>query len=182
MAGLPGSQGFAWQLTARLRTAITLAALAALMLVGVAWGWGQVRKPFPGKVDAAICVDTSYRAGDELFIQDVTVNVFNASGREGLAAQTLAQLEEAGFAPGQSTNAPKGTSISAPAEIWVKDVDDPAAKLLRKRLGKVPVVEHPENNTAGITVVVGDQFTEVGDGPDSVVLKDDAVVCSPPVD
>ena len=68
-----------WQLTARLRTAITLAALAVLMLLGVTWGWAQMTKPFPGKVDVPICVDTSYRAGDELFVQDVTVSVLNAS-------------------------------------------------------------------------------------------------------
>jgi hypothetical protein len=174
--------GFGWQLTARLRTAITLAALAVLMLAGVTWGWGQVSKPFPGKVDAAICVDTAYAAGDQLFVQDVTVNVFNASSREGLAARTLQELEDAGFSPGTTANAPKGTSISAPAEIWVDDISNPAAKLLRHRLGRVPIVEHPENTLAGVTVVVGDQYTELADGPASIVLKDDAVVCSPPVD
>jgi hypothetical protein len=173
---------FEWQLTARLRTAITLAALAVLMVLGVTWGWAQVLKPFPGKVDAPICVDTSYKAGDELFVQDVTVSVFNASGREGLAARTLQQLEDAGFAGGQTANAPKGTSLTAPAEIWVKDSGDAAAKLLRARVGKVPIVEHPENTAAGITLVVGDQFTDLRQGPDSIILKDDAVVCSPPVE
>src|SRR4051794_26277077 len=173
---------FEWQLTARLRTAVTLAALAVLTVLGVTWGWAQVLKPFPGKVDAPICVDTSYKAGDELFVQDVTVSVFNASGREGLAARTLQQLEDAGFAAGQTANAPKGTSVTGPAEIWVKDLNDPAAKLLRPRLGKVPVVEHPENTAAGITLVVGDQFGDLRQGPESIILTDDAVVCSPPVE
>ncbi|HEX5089596.1 MAG TPA: LytR C-terminal domain-containing protein [Nocardioides sp.] len=171
-----------WQLTARLRTAITLAALLLLMLLGITWGWAQVLKPFPGKVDAPICVDTTYRTGDELSVQDVTVSVFNASAREGLAARTLQQLEDAGFSGGETANAPKGTALSGPAEIWVKKPDDPGVKLLRKRVGKVPVVEHPENTAAGITLVVGDQFGDLQDGPDSVVLTDDAVVCSPPVD
>jgi hypothetical protein len=171
-----------WQLTKRLRTVITLAALAVLMLIGITWGWAQVIKPFPGKVDAPICVDTSYRAGDELFVQDVTVSVFNASAREGLAGRTLQDLEDAGFAGGQTANAPKGTAIDTPAEIWVTDIDNPGAKLLRRRIGPVPVVAHPENNAAGITVVVGDQFGELRQGPASLVLDDDAVVCSPPVD
>jgi hypothetical protein len=173
---------FEWQLTVRLRTAITLAALAVLMLLGVTWGWAQMTKPFPGKVDAPICVDTAYRAGDELFVQDVTVSVLNASAREGLAGRTLAELETVGFAAGQTANAPKGTAITSPAEIWVDDVDSPGAKLLRARLGKVPVVAHPESNYAGITVVVGDQFAELRQGPQSVILTDDAVVCSPPVE
>ena len=171
-----------WHLTGRLRTAITLAALAVLMLLGVTWGWAQITKPFPGKADAAICVDTAYRAGDELFVQDVTVSVFNASAREGLAGRTLQDLHDVGFPEGQTANAPKGTAITTPAEIWVTDIDNPGAKLLRARIGKVPVVEHPENTAAGITVVVGDAFGELRQGPESVVLKDDAVVCSPPVE
>jgi LytR cell envelope-related transcriptional attenuator len=172
---------FEWQLSGRVRTAITLAALAALILFGVTWGWAQMTKPFPGKVEAAICTDTAYGSGDELFIQDVTVSVLNASGREGLASQTLLALEEAGFAAGETGNAPKGTAVEGPAEIWVDDVDNPGAKLLRARLGQVPVVSHPENTKAGITVVVGDAFGDLRQGPDSVTLTTDAVVCSPPV-
>ena len=70
-----------WRLTARLRTLITLAALLVLMLLGVSWGWAQMTKPFPGKVKASICAPTSYKAGDQLAVQDVTVSVLNASGR-----------------------------------------------------------------------------------------------------
>lgn len=168
-------------LTARLRTLITLAFLSVLMLVGVTWGWAQMTEPFPGKVDAAICVDTSYAAGDELFVQDVTVSVMNGSSREGLAGRTLQELEDLGFAAGQTANAPEGTALTTPAEIWVDDVSNPGVKLLRARLGKVPVVAHPENTLAGITVVVGDTFGELRDGPTSIALVDDAVVCSPPV-
>ncbi len=171
-----------WQLTARLRTTITLATLAVLMLLGVTWGWGQMTKPFPGKVDAAICVETSYGPGDELFVQDVTVSVLNASAREGLAGRTLDELKSAGFAEGQTANAPKGTALTTPSEIWVDNVDNPGAKLLRARLGKVPVVAHPEADYAGIVVVVGDAFDTLREGPPSVTLADDAVVCSPPVD
>jgi hypothetical protein len=171
-----------WRLTARLRTAITLAVLVVLMLLGITWGWAQMTKPFPGKVDAAICVDTSYAAGDELFVQDVTVSVLNAGTREGLAGRTLADLGDVGFAEGQSDTAPKGTALTTASEIWVDDVDNPGAKLLRARLGKVPVVAHPEVDYAGIVVVVGDTFGELRQGPQSVTLTDDAVVCSPPVE
>jgi hypothetical protein len=171
-----------WRLTARLRTAITLAALVVLMLVGVSWGWAQMTKSFPGKVDALVCVDTTYKAGAQLTVQDVTVSVLNAGTREGLASRTLAELHTAGFAEGESATAPKGTDLSAPAEIWVDDVNNPGAKLLRARLGKVPVISHPEINYPGITVVLGDDFGELRQGPESVTLTDGAVVCSPPVE
>ena len=169
-------------LSARLRTLITLAVLAVLLLTGVAWGWSQVTEPFPGKADPAICVDTSYAAGDELFVQDVTVSVPNASSREGLAGRTLALLEDAGFAAGQTANAPAGTALSTPAEIWVSDPDDPGAKLLRRWIGKVPVRSDVVSPAAGITLVVGDTFGELTQGPTSLVLEADAVVCSPPVE
>jgi hypothetical protein len=168
-------------LSARLRTLTTLAVLAILLLAGVAWGWAQITEPFPGKVDAPICVDTSYAAGDELFVQEVTVSVLNASSREGLAGRTLADLEDAGFAGGQTANAPAGTALSTPAEIWVSDPDNPGAKLLRKHIGKVPIRSDVASPAAGITLVVGDTFGELQEGPASLVLDADAVVCSPPV-
>ena len=46
----------------------------------------------------------------------------------------------------------------------------------------MPVVAHPEADYAGIIVVVGDQFGELRQGPQSIILADDAVVCSPPVE
>lgn len=168
-------------LNARLRTAITLGFLLVLLLGGVAWGWSQVSEPFPGKVDAPICVDTDYAAGEELAVQDVTVSVVNASAREGLAARTLQQLEDAGFASGQIANAPPGTTVTTPAEIWTSEQGVEAAKLLRRYVGKVPVRTDVVNPAAGITLVVGDAFGEVGQGPPALTLKQDTTVCSPPV-
>jgi hypothetical protein len=81
---------------------------------------------------------------------------------------------------GQTANAPKGTVVET-SEIWVSDPDNPGAKLVRARLGQVPVREEPSNPAAGITVVVGDGFGELRQGPASVILKDDTVVCSPGV-
>jgi hypothetical protein len=168
-------------LSARLRSLVTLAVLLVLMLAGVAWGWGQMTEPFPGKVDPPICVDTSYAAGDELSVQEVTVSVLNASTREGLATRTLAELEDAGFAPGQTANAPAGTTLTTPAEIWASDPESPAAKLVRRRLGKVPVRSDVVSPAKGITIVVGETFGELQDGPTSVTVDAAAVVCSPPV-
>ena len=170
-------------LSARLRTGLTLAVLGVLMVTGVAWGWSQMTEPFPGKVEAPICVDTSYEAGQELFVQDVTVSVLNASRREGLAGRTLQDLEDVGFAEGETANAPVGTTLTTPAEIWVTDETSPAAKLLRRRVGPVPVRADVVSPAPGVTLVVGDAFGELrANGPSSLVLDADAVVCSPPVD
>lgn len=169
------------ELNSRLRTAITLAFLTVLLCGGVAWGLTQVTKPFPGKVDPPLCVDTAFAAGDELFPQDVTVSVLNASQREGLAGRTMQLFVDAGFARGQSANAPEGTEVAL-AEIWVSDPANAGAKLVRSRLGKVEVRTEPDNPALGVTVVVGDEFADLRPGAASLVLKQDAVVCSPPIE
>jgi hypothetical protein len=166
--------------TARVRTAVTIAVLAVLLVIGVAWGYSQVVKPFPGKAEVPLCVDTSYAAGDEITPGDVTVSVLNASNREGLAGRTLQLFEDAGFAGGQISNAPEGTEVKGIAQIWATNRKNPAIPLIRSRIGKVPVREVPDNPALGITVVAGDQFGELVDGLPSVTLKDDATICSPP--
>ncbi len=168
-------------LSARLRTLVTLAFLCVLMLGGVAWGWTQMTEPFPGKVDAPLCVDTSYAAGDQLSASEVTVSVLNASTREGLATRTLAELEDAGFAAGQTANAPAGTTLTTPAEIWVTDENSPAAKLVRRWIGKVPIRSDVASPAKGVTIVVGESFGELREGPTSLTVTATAVVCSPPV-
>jgi hypothetical protein len=168
--------------TARLRTAITLAVLAVLLVGGVAWGFGQVVKPFPGKVDLPQCVPTDYTAGEEITPADVTVSVLNGSSREGLAGRTQQLFEEAGFPQGQVSNAPDGTKVKNPlGELWVSDRSNPAIALVRTRIGKVPVREVSDLPVVGIVFVVGDQFDQLTTtGLASVTLDDDATICSPP--
>ncbi|WP_337191524.1 LytR C-terminal domain-containing protein [Nocardioides flavescens] len=167
-------------LNARLRTLITLGALAVLLLGGVLWGFAQVTAPFPGKAEAPLCVDTSYAAGETLYPQDVTVSVLNASRREGLAGRTMQQFVDAGFAQGQISNAPEGTDVAA-VEIWTDEPQDPAARLVRSRLGPVPVRADDRSPVVGVTIVVGDGFTELSDGKASIALTAPTTVCSPPV-
>ena len=168
-------------LNARLRTAITLAVLVLLLLTGVTWGFTQVTSPFPGKAEPAVCVPTTYAAGETLVPADVTVSVLNASKREGLAGRTMQLFTDQGFAEGQTSNAPEGTEVPV-AEIWTDQKNDPAAKLVRSRLGTSIVVDPDDKSPAvGITVVVGDQFTELTEGKPSVTLKAETTICSPPV-
>jgi hypothetical protein len=167
-------------LNTRLRTLITLGFLAVLLLAGVTWGFAQVTAPFPGKAEAPVCVDTSYAAGETLYPQEVTVSVLNASTREGLAGRTMQQFVDQGFAQGQVSNAPPGTQVAA-AEIWTDGAEDPAARLVRSRLGPVPVRADDRSPVVGVTIVVGDDFAEPTDGKASIELKQPATVCSPPV-
>lgn len=161
-----------------MRSALTLAVLAVLLVLGASWGFAQMTEPFPGKVDPPVCVDTSFPAGERIYPQDVTVSVLNASQREGLAGRTMAELVSDGFAEGQTRNAPDKTRV-ARAEIWTTDPDNPAVLLVRSRLGQAEVLEKADPGAAGIVVVVGDEFEETFEGRPSIVTDADIVVCGP---
>lgn len=161
-----------------LKSALTLAVLTLLLILGLSWGFAQVTKPFPGKVDPPICVDTSFPAGERLYPQDVTVSVLNASNREGLAGRTMSELVADGFAEGQTRNAPDKTRVTR-VEIWTTDADNPAVLLVRSRLGQAEVLEKADPGAAGIVVVVGDDFEETFEGRPSIQTDTDIVVCGP---
>ncbi len=153
------------------------------MLVGVTWGWSQMTEPFPGKVDAPICVDTSYAAGDELFVQDVTVSVLNASGREGLAGRTLPQLEDAGFARRPDRQRPDGHDAHHAGRDLGQRPGEPGRQAGPRagsaRCRSAPTSSSPAGGSRSWSAT---SFGELQDGPTSVILDADAVVCSPPVE
>lgn len=166
----------------RLKHALTLLALVALVLGGTAWGWAALTKPFPPLTSpgptAGPCLETTIPAGNPVRPGMVWVSVLNASDRSGLAGVTLDQLVSDGFGEGDSGNAPSGTDV-AKAEIWTGDVSSPAALLVRSYLGgKTPIVAHAELGPR-VTVVVGPKFGEVKQGRKLVSADDDATICSP---
>ena len=161
------------------RSAITLAALSVLLVLGAAWGWNAATEPLPAKVDTPLCTTQAIAAGDKVFPQDVTVSVYNAGTRDGLAGRVLKDLHDDGFAEGNSGNTTAG-KVDA-VEIWTTEPTNPAVLLLASHLGKQVDIQRRDGLGAGITVVVGDDFTKVVKGDRSVVAEDDAQICSPPV-
>lgn len=162
-----------------VRTTVTLAVLALLLVAAAVWGWSAATEPLPAKVDRPVCVETGIEAGDRLYPQQVTVSVYNASRREGLAGRTMRELEDAGFAEGQAGNAAR-TKVRT-AAIWTTEPENPAVLLLAGYLGDVDV-ERREGLGPGVTVVVGDDFGRVAEGESYVEADDDATVCGPSVD
>ena len=164
---------------ARARSAATLAILAVLFVIGVAWAWSSVTDPFPEKVEQPACTDSSFAAGDRVTPGNVLVNVYNASGPDGLAGETMDALVRKGFAEGTTSNTAAKTGDSG-VVIWTNDPEGPAAKLLQTYLGKDTEIVEQATADPGITVVVGEGFPGIKDGKTGVKAKDDAVVCSPP--
>ncbi len=163
------------------RSTLTLGGLALVLLLMATWGWAQLTEPFPEKSEPPTCVNRVVAAGEKVFADQVTVSVFNASERNGLAGRTALEFTDAGFGVGDTGNAPPRTRVGA-VEIWTESPKAPDVALVASRLGKAVRIERRDPLGVGVTVVVGDGFTSLVKGPRAVRAKDDTEICTPPVE
>ena len=166
-------------LTAHLKTMLTLAVLSVLVLLGVTWGWSAMTSPFPQKARNKVCVQTALQPGARVSAPQVTVSVFNASTRVGLAERTMANFEDMGFGSGKVGNAPKGTVVPF-AQVWTSKPHNPAVQLVVSRLGPTAHVVHKHHKGPGVIVVVGPAFQKLVAGKSSIKVTEPAKICSPP--
>jgi hypothetical protein len=169
------------ELSGGVRSAITLLVLLVLLVAGAAWGFSKAFAPFPGKVDSPLCVPRKIAKGTRVFPADVTVSVYNAGTREGLAGRVMQELTDAGFREGLDGNAKRGVKVAA-AEVWASDPKNPAVLLVAGRLGPNVRVVRKAGPGPGVSVLVGDRFRKVVKGKRTVVASHAATICSPPVD
>ena len=166
---------------ARTKSAATLAVLAVLFVIGVAWAWSSVTEPFPEKEEQPACTDQPLAEGDRVTPGDVLVNVLNGSTTEGLASETMDALVRKGFAEGAKGNTAATTSKSG-AIIWADDAGSTAARLLRTYLGKDTEIVQQPTPEPGVTVVVGEGFPGLHDGKKSIKATSAGSICTPPDD
>jgi LytR cell envelope-related transcriptional attenuator len=162
-----------------VKTVLTLAVLGVLAVVGVAWGWTSMSAPFPHQATPKDCYATRVEPGDRVSPPKVTVSVYNASDRVGLAGRTMSALEDQGFDGGKVGNAAKGTTVVY-AQIWTDDRTNPAVRLVASRLGpRAHIIDHAPRGT-GVSVMVGPQFLKLVQGRPSVKVTEPTTICSPP--
>ena len=135
-----------------VRSAITLSVLGVLLVAAALWGWSAATKPLPAKVDTPICVQEDVPAGTKVFPEDVTVSVFNAGAREGLAGRTMALFTDSGFHEGKSGNVQPDQPVTG-AAIWTDDPTSPAVLLVASRLGPETDIERRDPPGVGVVVV-----------------------------
>lgn len=113
--------------------------------------------------------------------REVKVSVFNAGGATGQAGRTLAELEKAGFRPGEVANAPSDMSVPN-AVVYSTRENDPAAKLVARFMGKhVPVKLSEEEYGPGVDVFVGKGHTKFNRKAQRRIRLEDAdITCVPP--
>ncbi len=173
------SSDLASRLSTHLKTLLTLGVLAVLLLVGLTWGWSAMTSPLPHTTDSKVCVPTTVEPGDRVAAPRVTISVYNASNRVGLADRTMASFEAQGFGAGEVANAPKGTTVRY-AQIWTHEPQNPAVRLVLSRLGHGAHVLGKDPMGAGVTVMVGEGFRTLVNGKSSIEVKQAAQICSPP--
>ena len=162
-----------------VRSALTLLVLTVLLVAALAWGWSAATAPLPKAAPQAPCTPTPVAKGENVRADQVLVSVLNAGTREGLASRTMQLLVDAGFAEGESGNAPGGTAVPY-AQVWSADPASPAAVLVASRLGPDVEIVQREATAPGIVVVVGDDFSELAKGKRRVKARTDTEICSPP--
>lgn len=165
---------------ARARSRVTLAVLVALLVVAAVVGWQAMTAPFPTAEDLPPCVETQISEGQEVFPDQVTVSVFNASSRNGLASRTMNALIGRGFVSAGTGNAPPDTKFRG-VQIWADNAKNPAVALLTSQFRNVKVVTGPALGP-GVVVVAGDG--DVGlrrpkRSPASHTAMAAATICSP---
>lgn len=153
----------------RSRSAFTLLALCGVLAVLAVVGWRAVTAPGPWNDDFAAtrtdCV-AGLAKGDLVRTSDVTVSVYNAGTRTGLAGRTQEELLARGFLPGDIGNAPDDVGSTRRVTVLAPTSKDPAAMLVARQFGRDTRVRAYEDDLgSGVAVVVGDGFDGLAPAP-----------------
>lgn len=162
---------------------LTLAVATAIFLVGGVTGFRLLTSGTGDVVEAApTCTKEVVAAGAALDSNVVTVNVFNASARSGLANRALIDLQANGFRGGQIGNSQSATDPNRVA-ILTNDPDDPRVKLVAAQFkDKVELAPADLTVEDGVIVVVGDNYRGLKDEATTTVESDRRLdVCVPVV-
>ncbi|KGN40650.1 LytR C-terminal domain-containing protein [Knoellia aerolata] len=94
-----------------------------------------------------------------------TVNVYNATSRNGLAARTASELRERGYTIGDVSNDPLDRVVAGPAEVRFGPAGASRAQLLIPLGGKGTTQLADKRKTAVVDLVVGAKFTTLAPTP-----------------
>ena len=149
---------------------VTFLVLVGILALGTVIGFRAVSAPVPGlsqdtPSDEPTCRE-GLAKGDVVTTGDVTVSVYNAGNRSGLADQTLGELTARGFIAGEVGNAPKDLGQVRFVRILAPRQDDPAAQLVGRQFGPRTLVQPTDQDLGpGVDVVVGDEFAGLVKAP-----------------
>lgn len=137
-------------------TTITLLVVIALLAAAFYYGYSYwVAGP-----RATACPTPTAAATTTNKNSSITVNVYNATARPGLAARTATSLKGYGFKIGKVSNDPLGRSVKASAEVRYGSKGAKAAKVVAGYIPGAKLVKDKRTN-AQIDVAIGQAFTSL---------------------
>lgn len=165
----------------RTRSAVTLTVLVVVFLIGTFVGVQLLTADAPSLAGSTepTCEPRTIESGAKLGAGQITVNVYNASNRSGLATRTLRKLEDAGFRRGELGNAGDSVSNVDNVVIETKDKDSAAVRLVKKQFkGKVKVRKPQSETATGVRILLGKDFEDVKNkAPNKITAKNATEVC-----
>lgn len=161
----------------KIRHAVAISVLGAMLLLGIGMAWavltGRVTIPQPGgkQALAAACPTGTF---DYLPATAVTVNVYNATGREGLAAQIADQLKTRAFTVKDVSN--ERITVDAAALVRGGSAGEAGAFTLQRN---VPgsIFLRDGRSDASVDLVLGPSFNSLAD-PALVDQTPGPIVCA----
>ena len=164
-SGLP-----AW-VSAILIAVLMIAMLGLGYLAATYWIRAQQQveagEPLPvasGAASPEPCSSGTPRIGDGLPVKDaVVLNVYNATPKQGLAAQAALVFKREGFRILSIENDPRKATIEGVGEIRFGPNGRKAAKLVEYYLAGAKMVELKRDDTV-IDVALGPAYTQLADG------------------
>jgi LytR cell envelope-related transcriptional attenuator len=169
-------------MTARSGGGGTIVLAGILFVVGLFVGYQLLTASADTFDEAPTCENRTVAKGEKLTSNLVTVNVYNASQRSGLANRVGINLQRRGFLAGTVANSTSEVKPGGVA-ILTDDRDDPRVKLLAEQFDDVEFAEPDINVPEGVTVIVGDDYKElVDDAPREIESDRSITVCVPTVE
>ena len=101
---------------------------------------------------------------------EVTINVYNATSRSGLAASVAQSLRTQGFKIGKVANDPLAKRIAGVGEVRHGQIGAAGATLAAMRLAGASVVPDERTDTT-VDLVLGNTFTALHSPPEVVPAK-----------
>ena len=161
---------------------LTLVVAAGIFAFGGITGFRLLTSSADTADPAPTCVNKTVAKGGKLDSNLVTVNVFNASNRSGLANRVTINLQASGFLGGTIGNNESATKPRRVA-ILTDDPDDPRVRLVARQFKDTVAYRKPDITVeSGVIVIVGDDYSGLRKDAATQVRTDrDITACVPHV-
>jgi hypothetical protein len=161
---------------------LTLTVAAAIFAFGGITGFRLLTSSADTADPAPTCTTKTVAKGEPLDSNLVTVNVFNASTRSGLANRVTINLQSNGFLGGTIGNNESATKPRRVA-ILTDDPRDPRVRLVAQQFKDEVAFRKPDISvSSGVIVIVGDDYSGLrSEAPKKITSDREITACVPHV-